>query len=316
MPELTEQEKLERRREKRKQKILASAENRLNRITGTAFPNRPSPTPSPSTSTSSLARSETPQRRSRSPSPFMGPSTSSETLRHRMPASSRSVDPSADPSEALGAPSPLPPQPSLGFASTDTPLPPSLEAMFANATGAGGDGNTPPPNLNDLLGGAGGPFPFNPAFLANMQQQQQQQQQELQPDDGSAKYWTLIHFVSMVWLGLYAVYREWSAEGVQRFASLVMDDQARYAAVQLPLFWYFITIELLLQTARMMYQKGNTSSTSMVMSAIMQYLPPQVANGLNVLMRYWIIFSCLIKDCLVLVFIIGLAEIVSAVLAR
>lgn len=54
----------------------------------------------------------------------------------------------------------------------------------------------------------------------------------------------------------------------------------------------------------------------MVMSAIMQYLPPQVANGLNVLMRYWIIFSCLIKDCLVLVFIIGLAEIVSAVLAR
>lgn len=198
-----------------------------------AIANRPSPTPSPSTSTSSLARSETPQRRSRSPSPFMGPSTSSETLRHRMPASSRSVDPSADPSEALGAPSPLPPQPSLGFASTDTPLPPSLEAMFANATGAGGDGNTPPPNLNDLLGGAGGPFPFNPAFLANMQQQQQQQQQELQPDDGSAKYWTLIHFVSMVWLGLYAVYREWSAEGVQRFASLVMDDQARYAAVQL-----------------------------------------------------------------------------------
>lgn len=164
----------------------------------------------------------------------MGPSTSSETLRHRMPASSRSVDPSADPSEALGAPSPLPPQPSLGFASTDTPLPPSLEAMFANATGASGDGNTAPPNLNDLLGGAaGGPFPFNPAFLANMQQQQQQQQQELQPDDGSAKYWTLIHFVSMVWLGLYAVYREWSAEGVQRFASLVMDDQARYAAVQL-----------------------------------------------------------------------------------
>ena len=37
MPELTEQEKLERRREKRKQRILASAENRLSRITGTAF---------------------------------------------------------------------------------------------------------------------------------------------------------------------------------------------------------------------------------------------------------------------------------------
>lgn len=37
MPELTEQEKLERRRQKRQQRILNSAENRLNKITGTAF---------------------------------------------------------------------------------------------------------------------------------------------------------------------------------------------------------------------------------------------------------------------------------------
>lgn len=37
MGELTEQEKLERRRQKRQQRILQSGESRLGKITGTAF---------------------------------------------------------------------------------------------------------------------------------------------------------------------------------------------------------------------------------------------------------------------------------------
>lgn len=37
MTELTEQEKLERRRQKRQQRILQSSESRLGKITGTAF---------------------------------------------------------------------------------------------------------------------------------------------------------------------------------------------------------------------------------------------------------------------------------------
>ena len=37
MVELTDQEKLERRRQKRQQRILQSGESRLGKITGTAF---------------------------------------------------------------------------------------------------------------------------------------------------------------------------------------------------------------------------------------------------------------------------------------
>jgi hypothetical protein len=37
MVELTEQEKLERRRQKRQQRILQAGESRLSKITGTAF---------------------------------------------------------------------------------------------------------------------------------------------------------------------------------------------------------------------------------------------------------------------------------------
>ncbi|CAO3593140.1 unnamed protein product [Absidia cylindrospora] len=64
MPELTDQEKMERRRQKRQQRILTSAGDRLSRITGTAYPLRASPSPSPSTSASSLAKSDTPHQMS------------------------------------------------------------------------------------------------------------------------------------------------------------------------------------------------------------------------------------------------------------
>ncbi|KAG2225455.1 hypothetical protein INT45_010091 [Circinella minor] len=309
MPELTEQEKLERRREKRKQRILASAENRLSRITGTAFPNRPSPTPSPSTSTSSLAQSEAPSQhqrpRSRSPSPAVFASTSTDTLRSRK-TSTRAMD--ADPCESLGAPSPIQPTPSLSFSTTDGTTP-ALEAMFAS-----GEAGGPPPNLNDLLGSQ---FPFNPALLAHLQQQGQQGQQgqEGGPSDTSGKYWNLLHFVSMIWLGVYAVYSEWSMVGLERFAGLLSEKSAEgYTGIYFPLFWYFVTLELLLQSARMLYQQGNTTSSSLLLSAIVQYLPPQMANVTNVLLRYWIILSALVKDSLVLVFIIGFAQIISSTL--
>ncbi|CEG83600.1 hypothetical protein RMATCC62417_17491 [Rhizopus microsporus] len=54
MGELSEQEKLEKRRARRQQRILASAESRLNKITGSQSAFRSSPTPSPSNSTSSF----------------------------------------------------------------------------------------------------------------------------------------------------------------------------------------------------------------------------------------------------------------------
>ncbi|CAO3631647.1 unnamed protein product [Cunninghamella blakesleeana] len=86
MSELTEQEKIQRRREKRQQRILNSAGDCLSRITGTAYPHRETPTPSPTTSSSSI-NNKTDMKipdttRSRSTSPFPQPTTS-EGLRSR-----------------------------------------------------------------------------------------------------------------------------------------------------------------------------------------------------------------------------------------
>ncbi|KAI8381029.1 uncharacterized protein BYT42DRAFT_530656 [Radiomyces spectabilis] len=310
MPELTEQEKLERRRQKRQQRILASAENRLNRITGTAFPNRASPTPSPSTSASSLAPSE-PQRLSpsRSTSPALLHKPSSETLRSRKQSPitpSRQRRPSdADPSEELGAPPPL----DLNlFGRTPSPF-----VGSSNNTTAGAEANPDMPDLSQLLGGQ---FPFNPAFLSNMQQQQQQQQTVA---DTSKKYWQLLHLIAMIWLGCYAVYMEWTKVGIERFASLLWTNpnemgHLAYADVHVPLFWYFVTVELLLQTGRMVYQKGTMASTS-TLGALAAQLPSPFGNIVTVALRYRLIWSCLVQDCCILVFIIGLAELLSASLA-
>lgn len=106
--------------------------------------------------------------------------------------------------------------------------------MFGAAAAAGG-GGAPPllPNLNELFGG-NGQFPFNPAMFANMQQQQQQQQPLDGVPDTSSKYWNLLHFVSMIWLGMYAVYTEWRKGGTERFASLLTMDptHSEYPAIQ------------------------------------------------------------------------------------
>lgn len=90
--------------------------------------------------------------------------------------------------------------------------------MFA-AAGAAGDNNM---NFNYLF--ANSPFPLNPSLLAHFQQQQQA---AVTARDTSVKYWNLLHFVSMIWLGIYAVYTEWTAGDMERFAQLLTVDPAK-----------------------------------------------------------------------------------------
>jgi hypothetical protein len=61
------------------------------------------------------------------------------------------------------------------------------------------------------------------------------------------KYWNLLHFVSMTWLGICAVYYEWLAHGVSGVSSLAKRDRSYYDAIHFvsfsqqhnPLFFFF-----------------------------------------------------------------------------
>ncbi|RCI06471.1 hypothetical protein CU098_004075 [Rhizopus stolonifer] len=247
MGELTEQEKLERRRQKRQQRILQAGESRLNKITGTAFPNRVSPTPSPSSSSKPVRRA------------------------------------SEDPSDELGAPPPV----------MDTMMPP-MASMFGQ------------PPLGDPMEQLFSQQGFNPASMfANLANEQP-------PPlvDTSAKYWNLLHFVMMISLGVYAVYTEWTRAGSERLAALLYDPVTRYPSVHVPLFWYFVTLELGLQSARLFYHQGTMPSQS-TLAQIATQLPHPIGTVATVFLRYRLIFACLVQDICVLVFIIGLAQVIS-----
>ncbi|KAI8646964.1 hypothetical protein BD408DRAFT_409511 [Parasitella parasitica] len=301
MTELTDQEKTERRRQKRQQRILQAGESRLGKITGTAFPNRASvsPSPSPSPSTSSISKSTS--------TPAASTSPSFRTQRRD----------SDDPSEELGAPQPLNDMNSImnqqfasmfgnvsGVPGSEGQNMDPFQQLFANAAAAGGNGENggfnPAALLATMAGGAGaGAQPMT------------EEQQKL---DQSQKYWNLVHFVMMVLLGFYAVYIEWTRAGSERFASLLSSNAgvAGYPAIHVPLFWYFVTIELGLQSARLFYQQGTMHSTSTIASLATQ-LPHPFGNIITIFLRYRLIWTCLSQDICILVFIIGLSQVMSNV---
>lgn len=304
MGELTEQEKLERRRLKRQQRILQAGESRLNKITGTAYRKlsllkkhetdivfialraTPSPTPSPSTSSINNNNSST----TSIPSSF--------NTQRRM---------SDDPSEELGAPPPL---------DMNTLMQQQMASIFGGVSGV--PGSAPSDPLQQMFGNAaaGGPNGFNPATLLSSMMnggatpEQTEQQQQM---DKSSRYWNLLHVVMMVMLGFYAVYTEWTRAGRERFASLLSSDVNNYPNIHVPLFWYFITIELCLQSARLFYQQGVMPPTSTLASLATQ-LPPPFGNIVTICLRYRLIWSCLSQDICILVFVIGISQVISNIL--
>ncbi|KAI9478524.1 MAG: hypothetical protein EXX96DRAFT_571250 [Benjaminiella poitrasii] len=314
MGELTEQEKLERRRLKRQQRILQSGESRLSKITGTAFPNRftPSPSPSPSTSTAAIKSPSEPKPTS-SPSPI-------NTVRQRRP--------SDDPSDELGAP------PTLNSAhgtnnDSSQPMAPN-NAMFGEGLFGNGEGSSDPMQqlfaaaMNNANGAGGAGFNPLAALLANQNMDGSSSRAGETPAnveaqrmmDKSAKYWNLLHFIMMVGLGVYAVFTEWKRAGSDRFASLVSNDASmtNYPAIHVPLFWYFVTLELCMQSARLFYQQGKIPTSSNTWLQLATQLPHPFGQIVTIVLRYRLIWSCLVQDICILIFIIGISQVVSSAL--
>lgn len=75
---------------------------------------------------------------------------------------------------------------------------------FQNLLSSGGDG-----------GGSEGAFDPTTMFGGAAQQKVL---------DASTKYWNLLHLVTMVMLGVYAVYFEWTKAGAERFSTLLYSN--------------------------------------------------------------------------------------------
>ncbi|KAI1300970.1 hypothetical protein EDD11_005912 [Mortierella claussenii] len=127
--------------------------------------------------------------------------------------------------------------------------------------------------------------------------------------DETARWWKLLHFVLSVLLGLGVVYREYSRQGdLGRFETLAIEKPLPYGAYQvapIPVFWYFITMELILQTTRMVLH-GVTASPSSTLGTVAGFLPSPFSDAIRIFMRYRLIWSSMVNDLTVVVFIVGL----------
>ncbi|CAG8479274.1 33452_t:CDS:2, partial [Racocetra persica] len=138
--------------------------------------------------------------------------------------------------------------------------------------------------------------------------------------DVQSKLWQLIHFFAMIILGLLVIGTEvfrrdgtWSRLAIlnsKKPDEIVDSDRVS----NLSLFWYFVTIELILQSSRLFLQKDRTFGSS-ALGTIAANLPPPLSDVLTVLLRYNLIWNSLWEDVCVLVFVVGFYVMISPVLS-
>lgn len=117
--------------------------------------------------------------------------------------------------------------------------------------------------------------------------------------DSTARLWRLIHIASMFLLLLLLDASSIPALGSRHVPGTVFRSQG------IPLFWYFITVELVLQTTRLFIY--GTSPQPSFINQIAQFLPPPYAGYVLLLARYSQILTTLKDDFFVLLFGLGLS---------
>ncbi|KAG0204924.1 hypothetical protein BGX33_008201 [Mortierella sp. NVP41] len=200
----------------------------------------------------------------------------------------------ADPDDSLGAPPAHTPS-----ASSPSPFgtmgSSALTRMMMQEESSGGNYSNAAAKQHQAGFGAGGAPPGFTVITPQV--------------DLTARWWKLLHFVLSVLFGLGVVYAEYSRQGdFGRFDALATDKPMPYGVYQvapMPVFWYFVTMQLILQTTRMVLH-GVTASPSSTLGTIAGFLPPPFSDMIRIFMRYRLIWSSMVNDLSVIVFIIGL----------
>ncbi|KAI8081574.1 uncharacterized protein BX664DRAFT_340744 [Halteromyces radiatus] len=222
MTELTDQQKLERRRLKRQQRILQSAGDRLERITGTAFPDRVSPSPSPSNSATSLrpVSSCSSNRMTNSHRPLRAVSSVPSLQQKQQDFSMDNINNT----NSMDVAEHFPASNDLRRRTYDTYSKPIMEDIKSAE------------NIPSIL--TESPLDeTTPSFLSPINQKQPisllntllmrklYRQRHHHSLDPSLKYWNALHFASMIWLTFCGLYTEWQEIGnLDRFAGLLLDQ--------------------------------------------------------------------------------------------
>ncbi|KAF3910688.1 hypothetical protein ABW21_db0207192 [Orbilia brochopaga] len=122
-----------------------------------------------------------------------------------------------------------------------------------------------------------------------------------------ARWWAVVHVLCSILLGIYAV---WTLP--ERFTGTKVQRVTFEEHAKIPLFWYFATMELVLQSTRYLLVERGGPPPGMLLMTITRFLPPPLGTALVTLWHYMGMFSTVWRDGMVLLFTIGIAAWVGA----
>jgi len=161
---------------------------------------------------------------------------------------------------------------------TDDPMMRMMQQILGAAGGGSGNEGSGglPPGLASMLGG----------------------QQQPEPDMKMNNIWRIVHAVFSLLLGLYATL-SFAFTG-----SKLGRAQIHGESLAPKLFWIFATAELVLQSSRY-YIDGGKLPASGILGGLGQMLPEPYANYLRIFSRYSIIYTTIVSDAMVIIFVFG-----------
>ncbi|KAF2800498.1 hypothetical protein K505DRAFT_412907 [Melanomma pulvis-pyrius CBS 109.77] len=272
------------RRERRAAKIQAGGADRLKAISslqgGTHrdvekdVPVRPNPTAVPSSTAD--------------------PDEIDISQHHYTPSSGQPRLPSPFAFNGSGAPLPFP-APGTEPDPSQDPMMAILQQMMGNAGGMPGQPGQP----GDL-----------PPGLANMFSAMQGGATEPSPDQSSAWIWRLVHSICSLFLAIYIVLQTpFTGSKLSRASpgDQSWTTESSPAETFQHFFYMFATYEVVLQTSRYFIERGQLQGSGFL-SSIGQMLPEPYAGYVRVIGRYSVIYSTVVSDAMVVVFVLGAAS--------
>jgi GET complex subunit GET2 len=166
----------------------------------------------------------------------------------------------------------------------DDPMMRILQQMVGSKTGSGtSEDNALPPGLADLFSAV------------------QQDQQQTVPSSNTAALWRIAHAICSFALAVYVtVTSSFTGSKVARTVSRVGGEDGFASR----LFLYFATVELVLQTSRYFVERGQLPQSGL-MGALSRLLPEPYAGYVRLVGRYSVIWTTLVADAMVVVFVLG-----------
>jgi hypothetical protein len=161
-------------------------------------------------------------------------------------------------------------------------------------------------------GPAGGPPQGLPPGLANLFSAMggSGAAPEPSPEQSSAWLWRLVHSLLSLGLAIYIVIRT-PFTGTKLSRTAVPGDdwmhESMHGETFTHFFYLFATTEVVLQSSRYFIEKGRLQGSG-ILSTISAFLPEPYAGYVRVVGRYSVIYSTVVSDAMVVVFVLGLAS--------